>query len=139
MIYISPEAAMLPQMYSHDFLVRVNAPMLDRIVFDHLYTVQDAAVLEDCDPPIFPGQRAGTTEWQGQVGRIVVSLAWDWTEAVNGTLRPVRAVAPRTNIQLVDAQGYDIIGESLLWQRIDAMEWRLPVRGALSDPASQPH
>ena len=132
MIYPSTQAAMLPQVHSHDYRVRVDAPALTRIVFDHLFTAQDAAVLDDCVPPIFPGQRAGSTEWQGQVGHIVVSLAWDWTEGPDGSLRVVRAVGPRSNLQLVDAQGYDMDGDAALWTHIESLAWRPQVAAAMA-------
>lgn len=139
MIYVSPQAAMSPQLHSHDFLVRLSAAALEAIVFDHLYTVQDAAVLADCESPTFAGQRAGTTEWQAQAGRIVVSLAWDWTEAADGGLHLVRAVAPRTNLQLIDARGYDVDSAPLLFRRIEDIPWHAAVRATLFGAAGRPH
>jgi len=135
MINASGSVAMLPQMYSHDYQVRVNAATLMGIAFEHLYTIQDAAVLNDAIACRIAGRRAGFTEWQGLCGRTVVSLAWDWVELSDGFIRPIDPVAPRSNLKLIDARGYDLAAETAaasLWLRINALDWHGSVGKALA-------
>jgi hypothetical protein len=141
MINASGSVAMVPQMYSHDYQVRVSAATLMGIAFDHLYTVQDAAVLDDAIAGRIAGRRAGFTEWQGVCGRTVVSLAWDWVELSDGFIRPLDSVAPRSNLKLIDARGYDLAADTTaasFWLRINALDWHGSVGKALAPVASGP-
>jgi hypothetical protein len=120
-----------PQLASHDYLIRVSAPALDRIVFDHLFTLQDDAVLADCGGA---ARRAGCTEWQGTCAAGVISLAWDWMELADGDVRELPAVPPRSNLRLVDAKGYDLPGaeSAALWEVIRRSEWQVAVRRGIA-------
>lgn len=126
-----PDRAVAPQLFSRDYLIRVRAPQLEQIVFDHLFTVQDDTILLDCEDAVL---RAGYTEWQGHSQGGLVSLAWDWMELADGALKEVTAVAPRSNLRLVDAKGYDLPGAeaAALWDVIRGHDWQAPARQALA-------
>lgn len=116
----------VPQMVSHDGLVRLTAAELGRIVFEHLCTIHDDAVLADW--PGHPGaaRRAGYTEWQGRAGRQIVSLAWDWVQLADGGFRRLEYVAPRTNVRVIEPRGYDRPPQDCgpLWEVIAALAWQ---------------
>jgi hypothetical protein len=121
------QAAAPFQMHSHDYLLRVSPRELDAIVFAHLCTVQDPSVLQDTAWEHRGPLRAGYTEWHGTMNGTAISLAWDWVELSDGALHPVTAVAPRSNLRLLDGKGYDLAPAAeceALWARIAAIAWR---------------
>jgi hypothetical protein len=140
----APKAVLVPppspQMHSRDYLVRARLQALTALVFEHLYTEQDVTVLEDTVD--LAGQVnwiAGTTEWFGHVQGAVVSLGWDWVRMHDGAVQALKLVAPRTNIQVIDAQGYDLPFEesgSLLWSVIEGISWQSEAATAAADPGS---
>ena len=128
----SPLAMRTPQLHSHDAYLRVPAERLSEIVLQHLFSAQDVAVLADADPG--SAVRAGMTEWQGPVAGRVASLGWDWVQSADGALRVLRRLRPRTNLCLIDPQGYDLApdqAEPLIWTLIEALPWQLEVRRSL--------
>jgi len=127
-----------PQLHSHDYQIRVSAATFSRIVFEHLYTMEDPGVIEDSLLCGMPGRRAGITEWQGVAGNKVVSLAWDWAELSDGCICMLTVVPPRSNLVLLDALGYDLDCPSsvgLFVARIEWLGWRTTVREALEPSA----
>lgn len=132
MIFASPTS--VPQMHSHDYLVRLTRDELDCLVLSHLYTVDDPAVLADAAVGSAAGVRGGYTEWQGTVGSRVVSLAWDWIQLADGALQALPAVSPRTNVRLLDAKGYDSAPaeeSNAWWEYLARIDWRAPAAAAL--------
>lgn len=130
--YVSAIAAMTPQQHSHDFRVRMSAAALRELSFEHLETVADPSVLADYERG--PGKpqalEAGFTEWQCRAGRVVLSLGWDWVLLQDGSMQMLHAVGPRSNIQLVDAQGYDLdqrANDQALWDAIESRPWKAEV------------
>jgi len=125
-----------PQMFSRDYYVRFPHRRLADIVFEHLCTEQDPAVLR-VDPQLC---RAGITEWIGRCGPLSVSLGWDWGQSQNGSIRLLKAVAPRTNLMALDAKGYDMAGAAgthALWSLIESLPWRATVALAVRAHALQ--
>ena len=129
----------VPQMVSHDCAVRVTASQLGQIVFEHLCTIQDDAVLADWPGEAAGLRRAGYTEWQGRLGTRPVSLAWDWVQLADGAFRALDTVAPRSNVRLVDRQGYDLPPQDCqaLWGAIAAIAWESAAAGGLARPAAE--
>lgn len=126
----SPTAPSRPA--TPDHLVRLHAGELAAIVFQHLHTVQDELVLMDC-----PGaRRGGLTEWQGVHAGRLVSVGWDWVELSDGLLR-LAVVAPRSNLRLVDAAGYDLHPDDeavTLGRHIDLLHWQDDALRGLAEP-----
>lgn len=125
-----------PLAASHDHLVRLRPRELSAIVFQHLHTVQDDLVLQDCAGPV---RRAGITEWQGLHHGLLVSLGWDWVEMHDGLWR-LDAVPPRSNLRLLDALGYDLpAGEeaAALCVHIDGLAWQPAACLGLAESAWQ--
>ncbi len=119
-----------PTWLAPDRRLRMRAGELANVKVEHLETFQDAAVLEDARPAPY----AGSTEWHGHHGGTVVSIAWDWSGADDGDVRIVQAVSPRTNLQLLDAKGYDLPeaeAAAVLWRYIECRPWQQHVRAAL--------
>lgn len=94
---------------------------MHNIVLVHLCTSIDADVLADA----MGGCSAGTTEWTGHHDGQLVTIAWDWVRLQDGAVKPLKVVAPRTNLQLLDAKGYDLFDDvDALWGFIENQEWR---------------
>jgi hypothetical protein len=136
MNHLPSEIAMsLPQLHSHDYYVRVQRVGLSRIVFEHLYTVQDALVLDDAAHDL--GWRccnAGTTEWHSWLGMAAVSISWDWAQFDDGEIRVSKAVPPRTNLRVVDPKGYDVVSAEAVadfWDCIETLPWQSHVQAAI--------
>jgi hypothetical protein len=122
---------------SHDRLVRLRPRELTQIVFQHLHTLQDDLILQDC---ALGTLRAGLTEWQGVHHGLLVSLGWDWAEMHDG-LRRLPVVPPRSNLRLLDPAGYDLPlrdEAELLSGHIDTLAWQQAVRLGLADPGLGP-
>jgi len=74
-LFSVPHAYAVPQLYGPDLLVRLRPSQLKDILFEHLCTMQEHAVL--LDARTLMGMKAidgGVTEWQGQYGVISVSV-----------------------------------------------------------------
>jgi hypothetical protein len=125
----------MPQLYSRDYYVRMPKHEVERIVFEHLYTEQDGAVLQDAAHLLHKsGRKAGCTEWYGMHDGLAVSIGWDWAELEDGDIRALKLGLPRTNAMVTDAQGYDMpaeISASELWSVIDSLAWPAQVRRAI--------
>lgn len=127
-LFSVPHAPGLPQLYGPDLLVRLRPSQLNDILFEHLCTTQEHAVLLDARQ--FIGVSAidgGATEWQGQYGQRVVSLAWDWVMTADGSLSALKTVAPRSNICLLDDKGYDMPDDEAgawLFEHITQISWQ---------------
>jgi hypothetical protein len=127
------------QLHSQDYYVRVPSHALSEIEFEHLYSEQDAAVLDDAAPGHGTRTRwAGSTEWQGVGSSAAVSLAWDWVVLTDGEVRVLSAVVPRTNVQVIDRKGYDLPESDAVPHLLDLIEslpWRDRVLQALQSDA----
>lgn len=124
------------QMHSSDYLIRLSPQTLGRIVWQHLCTAEDPAVLDDPAPP---GLRAGYTEWSGLWQGRMASLAWDWVSLSDGALQLLATVAPRSNLRLLGAGGYDMAPQAeadALWAFIRSLHWTGPAESALATPES---
>jgi hypothetical protein len=120
--------AAIPQMHSSDYYLRINRGQLERIVFEHLYTVQDR--LLPINMPADARLLGGITEWQGAFQNYAVSLAWDWGRRSDGGVEVMQAILPRTNVKLIDSRGYDLMDAEAatpLWALISALPWQGPV------------
>jgi hypothetical protein len=129
MIKPSSLARKSPQLYSHDYYLRLSKAELDTLRFTHLLTAQDIAVLTDARQLMGDSVLlAGSTEWHAMHNARPVSLAWDWVQQPNDAcFQVLTCVAPRTNLRGVDGQGYDMSLEEsvrLIWKRIDAIPWQ---------------
>lgn len=134
MYFFQSQAPVFAQLHSQDYLVRVAPRMLWEIVFDHVCTVQDPAVLEDNAMASIDSRRTGYTEWQASWDGRTVSLGWDWVERADGDMLRAGAVAPRSNIRLIDPRGYDYrLDDELpaVCARIDSLAWQTKSRLAL--------
>lgn len=139
MIFAAPSA--VPQMHSHDFLLRLTRAELDALAVSHLYTVDEPGVLSDAALTVCGAVRAGCTEWQGTVEGRVVSLSWDWAQLPDGGMHPLPAVAPRTNLRLLDAKGYDSapgVESEALWAFIARIDWQPQAVAALDATIADP-
>jgi len=128
------QQARLPQVHSSDYQIRIKASELISIVFEHLCSVQEGSICADSHSTV--GASCGITEWQGSFGCHAISLSWDWKLGPKGEVSLLRDVAPRTNLKIVDAKGYDVADEEAaphLWARIGGLHWQSAVRDAL-DP-----
>jgi hypothetical protein len=123
-----------PQLHSHDHRVRLRAPALFSIVLEHACTMQDLSVLYEKVPSHRAACSAGVTEWQACLGGRWISLGWDWLRLHDDALVPDDTVGPRSNLMLIDEQGYDLGAEecdAALWQLIRSMPWQADAQRAL--------
>lgn len=123
------------QLHSRDYYVRLSSQALCDLEFEHLHSAHDEAVLDDVPAGRGAGtQWAGSTEWQGLRASGPVSLAWDWVVLADGEVRVLSAVAPRTNMQVIDPKGYDLPQSQALPHLlglIESLPWRAKVLHAL--------
>ena len=129
-------AAPAPQLHSPDGRVRLKASALRTIVLEHVCTVQDLAVLDDLGPAQCSARAGGITEWQGRHDGRVLSLGWDWVWLDDGALVAPRTAPPRSNLMLLDPQGYDTHPAELdeaLRALINRLAWQETARRALED------
>ena len=134
-MYLTTAAAGHPQLHSHDHRIRLREPALFTIVFEHVCSMQDFGVLDDSQPAHRAAHSAGITEWQGLYAGRLVSLGWDWLRLDDGALVAETTVPPRTNLMLIDAQGYDMtLGacNAVLNQLIRALHWQGAAAAALA-------
>lgn len=124
-------------MYSPDFYTRLACDALMGIVFEHVHSAQDGAVMEDALKRHGKSAvQAGSTDWKGMALGRPVSIAWDWVKLSNGEVRMLDEVAPRTNILLIDVKGYDMAmahSAPHLRALIDALPWCIKVHQVLAD------
>ena len=121
-------------MHSHDYLIRERHQALTGIEFQHLYSEQDATVLEEAlDLPSAVNWIAGTTEWVADIQGTVASIGWDWVQLHDGAVKALKHVAPRTNLQVIDLKGYDLSFDdaaAILWSVIEKLPWQSEVASA---------
>lgn len=114
-----------------DLAIRLRGHELLKLALTHLFSTEDPMVLADARAHF--GANAvtgGTTEWTGQYGATVVTFAWDWVQEANGTVSVLPVAPPRTNVQLIDAQGYDLAvtaAVSCMWEAIGKLNWQADV------------
>jgi len=128
-------AMSVPQMHSPDYYFRLPGRKLGIVQLQHSFTEFDPGVLEDARQLGIPARGAGITEWAGFHERHPLSLGWDWVELADGAIRPVMVIAPRTNLRLLDAKGYDMPDAAavpFLWEFIASLGWRPAVSEALA-------
>ncbi len=113
-----------------DRRIRLREEQLAELALTHLDSREDHDVKQDApDAPY-----AGVTDWTAPVDGFIVSIAWDWFATHDGDVRALRGVAPRSNLQVIDAKGYDMPPpqeHQALWRLIDTMSWQQHVRAAL--------
>ncbi len=115
------------QLHGHDRRLRLKPEAALDLQFHHSLTEEDAQILADARADLGNGiQRAGMTEWQAEFSGQLVSLGWDWAMLPTGGIALVMNAGPRSNLQLLDAGGYDLQGHShdqALWQLICQLAW----------------
>ncbi|MBC5767568.1 DUF4902 domain-containing protein [Ramlibacter albus] len=117
--------------HSFDRRVRLKTEPLRTIVFEHVCTLQDLSILDDSNHIGEPPVSAGMTEWQARFDGHLLSLSWDWMRTKDGTLIADTSVPPRSNLQPIDARGYDRTEHdthAILWSVIGAMSWQPAAR-----------
>ena len=132
-------AASFAQLHSHDHRVRMRAAALFSIVFEHVCTMQDFSVLDEALCEYGAAYSAGVTEWQGRSAGRLVSVGWDWLGLHDGALVADGTVPPRSNIMLIDGQGYDMSQEecdAALLQLIRVIPWQARAAAALREEQS---
>lgn len=108
-----------------DHYVRLSGPQCLQLQLRHLCTIEGCLQL-DQEACLGEDVRSGVTEWYGTVGDVAVSLAWDWIQMSDGHVSYFAAVAPRTNLKIIDDKGYDLFGtEEVLALRklIEILPW----------------
>lgn len=129
-------------LHSVDSLIRLRFGEVSNILFDHLCTSQEHDVLTDSGVAF--GARAvaaGSTEWQGQHRGQIVTLCWDWALLTDGTVCELPTVPPRSNICILDRQGYDLPrrqADLCLVRVISTLPWKVHPAG-MAGPLSRPH
>lgn len=125
-----------PQAYSHDLKIRLPLERLRHLALRHRASELDASVL-DGTLTDSAALRAGWTEWDAVIDGRVASLAWDWVELSDGHIRLCTNTLPRTNLQLIDAKGYDLSmdhADSLMRDWLGTLGWWREVAAALGNP-----
>jgi hypothetical protein len=120
-------APVAPQLHSPDGRVRLRPAALSTILFEHVCTVQDLAVLDDARPEHRGAASAGITEWCGAWSGRLISLGWDWVCLDDGALVAQTTVPPRSNLMLLDSLGYDadpVQADASLWCLIHGLPWQ---------------
>lgn len=110
-----------PVRQSWDYYVRLKHVELMQVEFCHFYSEKIGSQ---------SGVLFGLTEWRAQrASGVDLSLAWDWECLNDGDVQLHQPAKVRSNIMLIDAQGYDqglgntdlacldVIGK-LRWRRI---------------------
>jgi hypothetical protein len=131
-------ALAMPQLHSADWRVRLREPALSSIVFEHVCSMQDFSMFDETLPLHRAARGAGVTEWQGRSGSRLVSLGWDWLRLHDGALVADTSSPPRSNILLIDRQGYDMSlpeTDDGLWKLIHALPWQRDTALGLAESA----
>jgi hypothetical protein len=120
------------RLQSRDFLRRLRVQDMLALDWQHQDTWLETDVQDDmlrsCQLPI--AQYSGITEWQASYKGQPISLGWDWFLGVDGQVHAYQAVPPRSNLQLLDAAGYDGDAgshEYALWTLIGTLPWQAQV------------
>lgn len=122
-------AASLPA--SSDYRVRLRASELRGLCFTHVLSMPDPSVQADAVHAGLASSLGGFTEWQATHARGAITLGWDWVLLDDGPAI-LRSVAPRTNLMLLDAQGYDVCdGDAAHLALVESLPWKASVLCAL--------
>jgi Domain of unknown function (DUF4902) len=120
------------RLQSRDFLRRLRAKDMLALDWQHQDTWLETDVQDDmlrsCQLPI--AVYSGITEWQASYQGQPISLGWDWFLGVDGQVHAYQAVPPRSNLQVLDAAGYDRDAgshEYALWALIRTLPWQAQV------------
>jgi len=109
-----------------DGLVRISISELMSVPIVHLMSGADHVELLSEDACGRATVLCGHTEWVSQTD-IVVSIGWDWrVDSIEGLLRWSRIGPPRTNVLLIDDNGFDKTwSQSLehIGTIVDALPW----------------
>ncbi len=100
----SADQQKLSRIYRPDFAVRLREADFDKIPWQHSFSFADRGMLTESP---WNSVIAGTSEWTGMLNGMMLSVGWDFYIAANGDVSCLQAVAPRSNIRLMDAKGYD--------------------------------
>ena len=117
-----------PQLNSPDFQARLKPEQLGALAWSHLDTSSDD---EHAITQERRGASGGLTEWSAAFRGRTLTLGWDWILCDDGQLLAGTMVAPRTNIRVLDALGYDAdpqTNDASLWAIVNAMAWQPQVR-----------
>jgi Domain of unknown function (DUF4902) len=104
---------------SHDFYYRLSLNELSTLEWTHDFSVVDKTHEN--------GNRSGATEWRANTLGMVLSLGWDWIDINPKTLEVDAESGVRTNILIVDKNGYDFTvaaSESCLLFLISKLDWQ---------------
>ena len=116
----------ITQLYGSDLRVRIRPVKADELGLALYFWHAEPGVLADAREVHPDAANAGMVEFQGAYGNTVVTLGWDWVQLETGQVVPLVQGGPRTNLQLLDPQGYDIPGpahEEALWQLVANLPW----------------
>jgi hypothetical protein len=111
----------------YDGKIRVKATELHTAGLVHNFSYLDDQIRSEV-PCVCVG--AGSTEWIGQFAGRKISIGWDWFIDADCRVKLFKAVAPRSNICVIDHCGYDINdpqGSDLLFNFLNEPFWHSPV------------
>jgi hypothetical protein len=113
---------------ARDGYVRITLAQLHSMELHHLESALDASIaLPGGIVESSPGDIVtGFSEWVGSYGTLNLSIAWDWG-LVRNALVILNPAEIRTNIRLINEQGYDesaLFTRMQLLQRIELLPWR---------------
>lgn len=125
-----------------DGLVRLTLRQMRELPLVHLMSGLDEAPAEGLGPGVTLLPRCGCmttlsgyTEWLGGE-TLTVTLGWDWClDLAHGTPSWRRLGEPRSNVQLVDAGGRDLVYRRnlvLLGAVVDTLPWAAQARDAIA-------
>lgn len=102
--------ALLPtQMWvTHDFQIRIRESDLEKLRWQHVTTFTLDGAAQDAPPNAI---KAGATEWMANFQDKSLSIGWDWYLDDANQIHSMEVVAPRSNILIIDAKGYDCPAE----------------------------
>lgn len=116
---------------SSDYRVRLRASELRGLSFTHLFSMSDPSVQDDALRCGIRCSLAGITEWQAMHARGAITLGWDWVLLDDGPAI-LRCVPPRTNLMLLDTQGYDVCDDAAgQFALVESLPWKAAVLSAL--------
>jgi hypothetical protein len=111
-----------------DGYVRISLSALHSANLHHLESAIDASIaVPQGLVQSSPGDViTGLTEWAGSYGTLNLSVGWDWG-LVRNLLVVLNPAEIRTNIRLINEQGYDespLFTRIQILQRIELLPWR---------------
>lgn len=121
-----------------DGRVRLKVSELEATTFIHNFSFLDDQVHSEA-PKFSPA--AGCTEWIGKFGSASISVGWDWYLDAHHQIQLLRAVAPRSNLCVIDPKGYDLEDEpatQLLFDFLKANFWHQTVRQVCNETLQLP-